>query len=163
LYSFPFFSNFEKLLARLKIMEIWIYWVIAALILVIVELFTAGFAVICLSIGCGCAAIAAAYDTSLEWQLLIFAIASIIALAGVRPMLKRFFYKGGEKVPTNASAMLGKHGVVCADINGDDEQGRVMIEGIDWRAITTNDEHLPIGTRIVVTEINSVVLTVKKL
>ncbi len=144
-------------------MEIWIYWVIAALLLFIVEMFTAGLAVICLSIGCLGSAIAAAMDASIEWQLSIFAIVSFIALIAVRPLLKRLFYKGGEKVATNASAMVGKHGVVCADIYGDDEQGRVMIEGVDWRAITTDDEHLAKGTRVVVVAINSVVLTVKKL
>lgn len=144
-------------------MEAWIIWTIAALILFIVEMFTAGLAVICLSIGCVGSAIAAGCDTSLEWQLSIFAIVSFIALIAVRPLLKRIFYKGGEKVATNVSAMVGKHGVVCTDITGDDEQGRVMIEGVDWRAITTDDEHLPKGTRVVVTEINSVVLTVKKL
>ena len=144
-------------------MEIWIYWVIAALLLFIVEMFTAGLAVICLSIGCLGSAIAAAMDASIEWQLSIFAIVSFIALIAVRPLLKRLFYKGGEKVATNASAMVGKHGVVCADIYGDDEQGRVMIDGVDWRAITTDDEHLAKGTRVVVVAINSVVLTVKKL
>ena len=144
-------------------MEIWIYWVIAALLLFIVEMFTAGLAVICLSIGCLGGAIAAAVDASIEWQLGIFAIVSFVALIAVRPLLKRLFYKGGEKVATNVSAMVGKHGVVCADINGDDEQGRVIIEGVDWRAIAENDEQLPKGTRIEVVAINSVVLTVKKL
>jgi membrane protein implicated in regulation of membrane protease activity len=144
-------------------MEIWIYWVIAALLLFIVEMFTAGLAVICLSIGCLGGAIAAATEASIEWQLSIFAIVSFIALIAVRPLLKRLFYKGGEKVATNASAMVGKHGVVCTDINGDDEQGRVIIEGVDWRAIAENDEQLPKGTRVEVVAINSVVLTVKKL
>lgn len=144
-------------------MEIWIYWVIAALILFIIEMFTAGLAVICLSLGCLGGAIAASADASLEWQLSIFAIVSFITLIAVRPLLKRLFYKNGEKVATNASAMVGKHGVVCADINGDDEQGRVIIEGVDWRAIAENDEQLPKGTRVEVVAINSIVLTVKKL
>ena len=69
-------------------MEIWLYWIIAALILFIVELFTAGFAVICLSIGAGGAAIAAACGASLEMQFLTFAIVTIIALAGVRPLME---------------------------------------------------------------------------
>ena len=144
-------------------MEAWIIWIIAALLLFIVEMFTAGLAVICLSIGSVGGAIAAAANASLEWQLSIFAIVSFVALIAVRPLLKRVFYKNGEKVATNASAMVGKHGVVCSDINGDDEQGRVMIEGVDWRAITTDDEYLSKGTRVVVVDINSVVLTVKKL
>ena len=144
-------------------MEIWLYWIIAALILFIVELFTAGFAVICLSISAGGAAIAAACDASLEMQFLTFAIVTIIALAGVRPLLKRAFYKGGEKVATNASAMIGKRGVVCEEVDGDLEGGRVMIEGVDWRAITADGETLTKGTKVEVVAIDSVVLTVKKL
>ena len=33
-------------------MEIWHIWIIVALVLVIVEIFTTGFAVVCLAVGC---------------------------------------------------------------------------------------------------------------
>ena len=59
-------------------MDIWLYWVIAALLLFIVELFTSGFAVICLSIGAIGGAIAAANDASIEMQLLTFAPLAIL-------------------------------------------------------------------------------------
>lgn len=144
-------------------MDIWLYWVIFALILFIIEMFTAGFAVICLSIGAGGAAIAAATDATLEVQLLTFAIVSLVALAGVRPLLKRLFYRDGEKVATNSSAMVGKHGIVCSDVDGDDELGRVIIEGVDWRAKSLDGDTIPKGTRVVVVAIDSVVLTIKKL
>ena len=142
-------------------MDIWLYWVIAALLLFIVELFTSGFAVICLSIGAIGGAIAAASDASIEMQLLTFAIVSMVAILCVRPLLKRLFFKNGEKVATNASAMVGKRGVVCQEV--DEDSGRVMVEGVDWRAKSEDGELLPIGTKVVVTAIDSVVLTVKKL
>ena len=142
-------------------MDIWLYWVIAALLLFIVELFTSGFAVICLSIGAIGGAIVAANDTSIEMQLLTFAIVSMVAIICVRPLLKRLFFKNGEKVATNASAMVGKRGVVCQEV--DEVSGRVMVEGVDWRANSEDGELLPIGTKVVVTAIDSVVLTVKKL
>ena len=66
----------------------------------------------------------------------------------------------GEKVATNASAMVGKRGVVCQEV--DEVSGRVMVEGVDWRANSEDGELLPIGTKVVVTAIDSVVLTVKK-
>lgn len=142
-------------------MDIWLYWVIAALLLFIVELFTSGFAVICLSIGAIGGAIAAASDASIEMQLLTFAIVSMVAIICVRPLLKRLFFKNGEKVATNASAMVGKRGVVCQEV--DEDSVRVMVEGVDWRAKSEDGELLPIGTKVVVTAIDSVVLTVKKL
>ena len=142
-------------------MDIWLYWVIAALLLFIVELFTSGFAVICLAIGAAGGAIAAYVDASIEMQLLTFAILSIVAILCVRPLLKRLFFKGGEKVATNASAMVGKRGVVCQQV--DEDSVRVMIEGVDWQAHSEDGAPLTVGTKVVVTAIESVVLTVKKI
>ncbi len=143
-------------------MEIWHIWIIVALVLFIVELFTTGFAVICLSIGCLGGAVAAACATSVEVQLLIFAVVSFVALASVRPILKRSFYKQGEKVLTNASAMVGRHGVVCNAID-QSESGRVVIDGVDWKARSVDDSPIEQGARVEVVAIESVVLTVKKL
>lgn len=143
-------------------MDIWIYWVIAALALFIIELFTSGFAVICLSIGAGGGAIAAAAEASIEMQLLVFAIVSMVALLGVRPILKRTLYKRAE-VATNQHAMVGKRGTVCVDIDAEGACGRVMIEGVDWRAVSATGEPIISGTKVEVTAIESVVLTVKPL
>jgi membrane protein implicated in regulation of membrane protease activity len=76
-------------------MEIWHYWIIAALLLFIIELFTAGFAVICLALGAAGAAVASAFDLDIYGQLIAFTVVSLVALALVRPLLKRFFYRGG--------------------------------------------------------------------
>lgn len=143
-------------------MEIWHIWIIVALVLFIIELFTTGFAVVCLSIGCLGGAVAAACATSVEVQLLIFAVVSFVALASVRPILKRSFYKQGEKVLTNASAMVGRHGVVCNAIDPS-ESGRVVIDGVDWKARSVDDSPIEQGARVEVVAIESVVLTVKKL
>ncbi|MBR5865091.1 MAG: NfeD family protein [Alistipes sp.] len=144
-------------------MDIWVYWVVAALVLFIVEMFTSGFAVICLAIGALGGAAASLLDWSLEIQLLVFAVVSFVALIAVRPILKRLFFSKGEKVQTNVDAIIGKRGVVCAEIEADDDNGRVMIDGLDWRAKSNNNEPLPVGTKVEVVERDSVILTVKKL
>ena len=139
------------------------YWVVAALVLFIVEMFTSGFAVICLAIGALGGAAASLLDWSLEIQLLVFAVVSFVALIAVRPILKRLFFRKGEKVHTNVDAIIGKRGVVCVEIEADDDNGRVMIDGLDWRAKSDNNEPLPVGTKVEVVERDSVILTVKKL
>lgn len=143
-------------------MEIWYYWALAALLLFIIEVFTVGFAVICLSIGAGGATIAAACDLSLEWQFIIFAAVSMVALIVVRPILKRLFFSKGEKIKTNAGAMINKVGVVCNDIDVAGN-GRVIIEGMDWRAKSADGEPIAKDTKVVVTEMDSITLIVKKL
>ena len=144
-------------------MDIWVYWVVAALVLFIVEMFTSGFAVICLAIGALGGAAASLLDWSLEIQLLVFAVVSFVALIAVRPILKRLFFRKGEKVQTNVDAIIGKRGVVCVEIEADDDNGRVTIDGLDWRAKSDNNEPLPVGTKVEVVERDSVILTVKKL
>ncbi|MBR5132658.1 MAG: NfeD family protein [Alistipes sp.] len=142
-------------------MEIWHYWTIVALLLFIIELFTQGFAVICISIGAAGGAVAAAMGLSLEMQLFVFAIVTIFAIAGVRPMLRRLFHTDEEKVATNASAMVGRRGKVCVAI--DEDGGRVMIDGVDWKAQSQSGEPIAEGAHVEVVAIDSVILTVKPL
>lgn len=142
-------------------MEIWHLWTIAALLLFIIELFTAGFAVICLSLGAAGAAIAAACDLDIYGQLIAFTIVSLVALALVRPLLKRFFYRGGEKVATNVNAMVGRKAKVVMAIDGD--EGRVMVDGVDWKARSVDGERVEVGTMVEIVAVESVVLTVKTL
>ena len=49
-------------------MEIWQIWIVAALVLIIIEIFTSGFAIACLSVGCLLAAICAGFELSIAWQ-----------------------------------------------------------------------------------------------
>lgn len=142
-------------------MEIWHYWTIVALLLFIVELFTQGFAVICISIGAAGGAVAAATGLGFEMQLVVFAIVTIFSIAGVRPLLKRLFHTDQEKVATNASAMVGRRGKVCVAIDSD--CGRVMIDGVDWKAVSLDGEPIAEGATVEVVAIDSVILTVKPL
>lgn len=142
-------------------MEVWHIWIIAALVLVIIEIFTSGFAVICLSVGAVGGAIAAACDCSFKIQLLAFALASFVALILVRPLLLRFFPKE-EKVKTNANAMVGRRGTVCCAIEGV-EGGRVVVDGVDWKARSVDGEDIAEGEKVEIVEIDSIVLIVKKL
>ncbi len=142
-------------------MEIWHYWTIAALLLFIIELFTQGFAVICIAIGAAGGAVASAFDLSFELQLVVFAIVTLFAIAAVRPLLKRLFYSENEKVATNANALVGRHGKVVVAIEG--EEGRVMIDGVDWKAISEDGEQIELGAMVEVVAIDSVLLTVKRL
>lgn len=142
-------------------MEIWHYWIIAALLLFIIELFTQGFAVICIAIGAAGGAVASAFELSFEMQLVVFALVTLFAILAVRPLLKRMFYKDGEKVATNANAMIGRRGKVCVAIEGED--GRVMIDAVDWKAESETGEVIECGATVEVVAINSVILTVKRL
>ena len=68
-------------------MEVWHVWMIIALLLVVIEVFTSGFAVLCFSIGAVAAAVMSATDCELKWQILVFAVFSALGFVLVGPLL----------------------------------------------------------------------------
>lgn len=144
-------------------MEVWHYWVIIALVFVIVEMFTTGFAVMCISFGCLFGAVASALDWELKWQLLAFAVGTALAFLTVRPLVYKFFYKKGQEVKTNVDALIGRRAIVTERIEGELHAGRVKVDGDDWKAVSLDTEPIEAGATVEVTAINSVILTVKKL
>ena len=144
-------------------MDAWHLWVIAALILVILEIFTSGFAIICISVGCLFGAGAAALDWELKWQLLTFAIFTAIAFLTVRPIFCKFLYKKSHEVKTNTDALIGRRAIVTECIKGELHPGRVKVDGDDWKAISLDNNVIEVDETVEITAINSIIVTVKKL
>lgn len=144
-------------------MEVWHIWVIVALIFVIVEIFTSGFAVMCISFGCLFGAATSALDWDVKWQLLAFAIGTVLAFMTVRPLVYKFFYKKSHEVKTNADALVGRRAVATERIEGELHPGRVKVDGDDWKAVSLGAEPIEVGDAVEITAINSVILTVKKI
>lgn len=143
-------------------MEIWHFWVIAALLFFIVEIFTPGFAMACISIGAIGGAVASACGLEFGWQILIFAVATALSLAFIRPFIVKLFFKEKDKnTPTNADALIGRTAIVTESIDADRNQGRVKIDGDDWKAVSQDGRIFKAGTKVKVVGINSIVLTVK--
>ena len=144
-------------------MEVWHIWVIVALIFVIVEIFTSGFAVMCISFGCLFGAATSALDWDVKWQLLAFAVGTVLAFATVRPLVYKFFYKKSHEVKTNADALVGRRAIVTERIEGELHPGRVKVDGDDWKAVSLDAEPIEVGDAVEITAINSVIVTVKKI
>lgn len=138
-------------------------WVIIALITTLIEIFTLGFSIICISIGALAAALVAYFGAGVEWQILVFAIVAGVALVAVRPLILKLFRRASDKhsVETNVNALVGREARVSSEIKSG--EGRVKIDGDDWRAETIgSDETISVGERVIVLEVRSVILIVKK-
>lgn len=143
-------------------MEIWYYWLIASIIFFGLEIITSGFAVICFSFGSLCAAITTIFTDSFNIQAIVFAISSIIFFLFIRPIIMKYFYNNKKKqFKTNASAMVGKIGKVDTKITSN--SGRVVIDGDNWKAVSEDETEIEKGQRVIVTKIDSIIITVKKL
>lgn len=144
-------------------MEYYQIWLIAAIVLVIIELLTAGFGVICFAVGALFSALAAFLGVdSLVWQLLIFAVASVLCFIFLRPVVLRFLDKKSKDVKTNADALIGKMAIVSETIDSSANQGRVAVDGDDWKAVSFDGSVINKGEKVEIVSRDSIILTVKK-
>lgn len=140
-------------------MEVWHIWIVAALLFVIIEVFTTGFAVLCLSMGATLAALASFLGCSVEWQLAFFAVFTALAFILIRPLLYRRFLGCGGVRKSGIEALPGREAVVTERIDGCG--GRVSVDGDSWRAITTGNTVIDVGVKICIREVRSTILVVE--
>ena len=137
-------------------------WLIVAILLVILELFTAGFGVICFAIGALFSALASYLDALLLWQLIIFAAASILSFVFLRPVVLRVLDKKSKDVKTNVDALIGKVGIVSETIDTDKNTGRVAVDGDDWKAVSSDGSIINKGEKVEIVSRDSLIVTVKQ-
>ena len=150
--------------SKAKNMEVYQIWLIAAIVLVILEITTSGFGVICFAIGAGFAALAAGLGLeSVTWQIVIFAVVSLLTFIFLRPVVMRFFEKKSKDVKTNAEAIVGRKGIVSERINATQHTGRVAIDGDDWKAVSEDGSVIEKGQSVEIVKLDSIIVTVKKI
>ena len=142
-------------------MEVYQIWLIAAIVLVILEVATAGFGVICFAIGAGFAALVAGLGASVTWQIVVFAIVSLLTFIFLRPVVMRFLDKRSKDVKTNADALVGRKGIVSERIDAAQHTGRVAIDGDDWKAVSEDGSVIEKGTPVEIVKLDSIIVTVR--
>jgi len=139
--------------------EIWHLWLIAGIIMIIIELFTPVFIFASIGIGCFFAAIASFLGAGFVVQVLTLSAITGISFILVRPMLKHLA-KNRASIKTNAAGMIGKKGKVIIEIDNLTDMGQVEIDGVIWKAQATGNSIISAGTKIEVCVIDSIILTV---
>ena len=143
-------------------MEAWQVWLIAALALLVSEMFSGDFWLTCLAVGCIAAGGVGLLPFGLPLQILAFAGGSLLSLVSLRPFLLRRLRVGHDVVKTNAAALPGKVGTVTARIGGAGDVGRALVEGEDWRVTSSDNMPIEAGTRVMVLQVDGSTLVVEK-
>ena len=146
----------------MMIFEDWHWWLIAALVLMILEIFLSDFLLATLGVAALFASAVAGFGADFTWQFATFVFAAIVALAFLRPAVQRWFYKTSDPIRTNIDDMAGKRGIVTTAIENEDHPGRVKVGGEEWRAITAG-ERLEEGERIEIVAVESATVVVRKI
>ncbi|MCP4580902.1 MAG: NfeD family protein [candidate division Zixibacteria bacterium] len=134
-------------------------WLILAGVLIIIEIFTAGFFIACFAVGALVAALLS-YVTNLsfEWQCGIFAIVSVALIPLARSLGKRM---QSDKIPqAGADALVGKTAVVIDTILPRSTRGQIRVDGDVWRAIASVE--IKEGETVAVVSVKGAMLEVEK-
>ena len=142
--------------------HLWQVWAVMAVICLILEMTAGDFFIICFSIGAVFAAITALVGGNIYWQLLLFAIFTLISLFWVRPFAQRYLHKGEVNRVSNADALMGRQGRVVESVKADGF-GRVQIDGDIWKAVTNEPQDIPAGKNVRVVGRESTIITVETL
>lgn len=137
----------------------WYWWAIAAVLLVF-EMMLPGVVFLFLALGAAAAGfvLLIASDLSLEFQLLIFAVVSVLSAVGLRRTLRRLQHIDGPPDTLNArgDAMIGRTFVLDAPIlNG---RGRVNLGDGSWNV---SGPDMVKGAKVRVKAVNGTELSVE--
>jgi membrane protein implicated in regulation of membrane protease activity len=133
-------------------------WLIAAGVLAIGEMVTAGFFLLPFAAGAAVAGILALLSVSVPAQIVIFVLVSVLSLW----LLQRFAKKDvhGKLLPVGAARYIGASAVVVESVTRL-HSGRVKMGTEDWRAITDGDTEIPEGVEVRVVEVRGARLVVE--
>lgn len=136
-------------------------WLIAAVVLLIIELSAGNFVVICFSLGALSAFLASLFGFSLAVQLIVFALSSIASIFFLRPLAVEYFHKGGER-KSNAEAMLGRIGKVVEPLEANGF-GRIALDGDVWKAQTADGKAVENGVPVKIVDRKSTIVIVERI
>ena len=114
-----------------------IIWLVAMIVLVIVEAMVPGLVSIWFALGALAALVSALFKAPVWLQIVWFLVVSILALILTKPLVKKF--QTGKIQPTNADAVVGKECVVTEEVNNLLGTGAVKIGGKTWTARNADD------------------------
>ena len=140
--------------------NLWQVWAIIAVVSLILELFSGDFFIMCFAIGAAVSLLCALCGLSLTAQIIIFSVASVLSVLFVRPVALKYFHRNAPQRASNADALLGREGRVSQTIvaGGD---GRVAIDGDDWKAVSADGSAIAQGTPVRVVGRESIIITVE--
>ncbi|MBQ8145399.1 MAG: NfeD family protein [Clostridia bacterium] len=132
------------------------FWLALAIALMVIELSTTQLLSLWFSIGAGITAIVKVIfqDIGIVWQVVIFAVVSLVLLIVTRPLAKKLLSKSGEGNKTNLDLIIGKEAIVTEEIDNVKAQGAVKLNGLIWSARSRDESVIPVDTVVIVEEIN---------
>ncbi|WP_372808390.1 NfeD family protein [Pontiella sp.] len=135
------------------------WWTIVGIVLMILELAVPGLVLFFFGLGAlATALLVLIFPAGVALQLIVFAIASLVSLFGLRRLLKPVFAGRASRAGSAADGIVGSEGKVTEAITPE-EAGRIVVNGTGWKA--ESEESIEAGRAVVVVGQRSLTLIVK--
>ena len=135
------------------------FWLMAFIILVVMEFLTMGLTTIWFAIGALTAFFASLFGVSFWIQIILFLVVSLVVLVVYRPLAVK--YVNSRRTKTNVDDLVGKEAKVTEKIDNLNQTGRVVLNGRDLSARTTIGGTIDVDTIVKVVEVQGVKLIVE--
>lgn len=133
-------------------------WLVLLILFVMMEASSVTLVSLWFAAGALVAVVAALLGASLTVQTVLFVLVSVVLLALLRPILKKYVDPQIQK--TNVDALVGQECTVTEDIDNLAACGRVKVGGMSWSARSAAGEHIPAGTVVKIEAVQGVKLLV---
>jgi len=138
----------------------WLLWTLVCVVALILEVSSGTFYLMCFAIGAVGAVMVSLMGTPLWLQVLVFSAISAVSVFCVRPLLVKCLHPVQKERLSNASALVGRQGVVIEPISAE-RSGYVRVDGDEWRAVTADGTMIERGVNVRIIAMNSIVVTVE--
>jgi membrane protein implicated in regulation of membrane protease activity len=137
-----------------------VIWFLVGLGLLLLELVLPGLVILFFGVGAWVTALVCAIaDVNLNWQILIFLVASLLGLVMLRKYLKmRFFNRTDKEVDDQLEEFIGHKAKAIDDFK--DGAGKVEFKGTQWTA--RSNEPVSKGDWVVIRSKDSLTFNVEK-
>ena len=137
-----------------------VIWFLVGLGLLLLEMVLPGLVILFFGVGAWVTALVCAItDINLNWQILIFLVASLLGLVLLRKYLKkRFFSRTDKEIDDQLEEFIGRKALAIDDFK--DGSGKVEFKGTQWTA--RSKEPVSKGDRVIIRSKDSLPLIVEK-
>ncbi len=127
---------------------------------IVIEIMTVQFVSIWFALSSLISLILAGFGAPRWAQVAVFLAATAILLLLTRPIVRKL---RGNFVRTNADINIGKTARITEAVRNETSEGRAVIGGVSWKAVSADGTQIPEGEIVVVDGIDGTKLIVSKL
>ena len=140
--------------------EMTVFWLIAMIVLFIVEAATVNLMTLWFAFGALAALVTSLLGGELWLQIVVFIAVTIITLIPTRKLAKKYFSKSHQA--TNSDIVIGKDCIVVEEIDNLLSTGAVKCLGKEWTARSEDGRKIVIGETVIAVAIEGVKLIVRQ-